>query len=171
MDRVLRWPEEIILPNRDIPLTEKTLLLIKPEGIMRGLIGEVISRIEKKGLNIAGIKLLKISKCQSEALYSMHKMKDFFPKLIDHMTSSPIIAMVIEGPNVVSMIRTMVGATDPQDAAPGTIRAEFALNKRQNIVHASDSSENAIREIFIFFKQEEIISYEKPTEIEFLIEK
>jgi nucleoside-diphosphate kinase len=152
-------------------LTEKTLLLIKPEGVMRGLIGEVIARLEKKGLNIAGIKLLKMSKSQSEALYSMHKTKDFFPKLLDHMTSSPIIAMVIEGPNVVSIIRAMIGATDPQDAAPGTIRAEFALNKTQNIVHASDSSENATREIYIFFNQEEIISYEKPTEIEFLIGK
>jgi nucleoside-diphosphate kinase len=87
------------------------------------------------------------------------------------MTSAPIIAIVIEGPNVVSVIRTMIGATDPQDAAPGTIRAEFALNKRQNIVHASDSSENAEREIYIFFKKEEIISYEKPTETEFLIER
>ncbi|WP_455370045.1 nucleoside-diphosphate kinase [[Eubacterium] cellulosolvens] len=147
---------------------EKTLLLIKPEGVMRGLIGEVIARLEKKGLNIAAIKLLKMSKSQSEALYSMHKTKDFFPKLIDHMTSSPIIAMVIEGPNVVNIARAMIGATDPKDAAPGTIRAEFALNKTQNIVHASDSSENATRETSIFFRQEEIISYEKPTEIEFL---
>jgi nucleoside-diphosphate kinase len=153
------------------PLMEKTLLLIKPEGIMRGLIGEVIARFERKGLNIAAIKLLKMSKSQSEALYSIHKNKDFFLKLIDHMTSAPIIAIVIEGPNVVSVIRTMIGATDPHDAAPGTIRAEFALNKRQNIVHASDSSENAEREIYIFFKKEEIISYEKPTETEFLIER
>ena len=150
---------------------EKTLLLIKPEGVMRGLIGEVITRIENKGLNIVGIKLIKMSKNQSEALYSMHKMKDFFPKLITHMTSSPIIAMVLEGPNVVSIIRTMIGATDPKDAAPGTIRAKFALNKTQNIVHASDSLENANKEISIFFKQEEIISYEKPTEIQFLIGK
>ena len=150
-------------------MTEKTLLLIKPEGVMRGLIGEVISRVEKKGLNIAGIKLVKMNKSQSEALYSLHKMKDFFPMLIDHMTLSPIIAMVIEGPNVVRIIRSMIGATDPKDSAPGTIRAEFALNKTQNIVHASDSSENATREISIFFKQEEIISYGKPTETEFLM--
>ncbi len=152
-------------------MTDKTLLLIKPEGVLRGLIGEVIARIEKKGLNIAGIKLIKMTKNQSESLYSMHKMKDFFPMLISHMTSSPIMAMVIEGPNVVNIIRTMIGSTDPKDASPGTIRAEFALNKTQNIVHASDSPENATREISIFFKQEEIISYEKPTETEFLMGK
>lgn len=152
-------------------MTEKTLLLIKPEGVMRGLIGKVITRIERKGLNITAIKLLKMSKNQGEAVYSIHRTKEFFPKLIDHMTSSPIIAMVIEGPNVVSIIRAMIGATDPQDAVPGTIRAEFALNKTQNIVHASDSSENATREIDIFFNQEEIVSYEKPTETEFLIGK
>ena len=152
-------------------MTEKTLLLIKPEGVMRGLIGEVIARVEKKGLNIAAIKLVKMTKSQSESLYSMHKTKDFFPILIDHMTSSPIIAMVIEGPNVLSIIRAIIGATDPKDASPGTIRAEFALNKTQNIVHASDSSENATREISIFFKQEEIISYEKPTETKFLMGK
>ena len=138
---------------------------------MRGLIGKVIERVEKKGLNIAGIKLVKMTKNQSESLYSMHMMKDFFPMLISHMTSSPIIAMVIEGPNVVNIIRAMIGSTDPKDASPGSIRAEFALNKTQNIVHASDSLENATREISIFFKKEEIISYEKPTETEFLMGK
>ena len=152
-------------------MTAKTLLLIKPEGVMLGLVGKVIARIERKGLNIAAIKLLKMSKNQGETLYSIHKTKEFFPKLIDHMTSSPIIAMVIEGPNVVSIIRAMIGATDPQEAVPGTIRAEFALNKTQNIVHASDGSENATREIDIFFNQEEIVSYKKPTETEFLTGK
>ncbi len=148
---------------------ERTLVLIKPEGVMRGLIGEIISRLERKGLNIAGLKLLMLSRSQGEALYSMHKTKDFFPVLLSHMTSGPIIAMVAEGPDAIGAVRRMIGATDPQEATPGSIRADFALNKTQNIVHAADSKENADREISIFFRPSEILSYDKPTETRYLL--
>ncbi len=148
---------------------ERTLVLVKPEGVMRGLIGEVISRVERKGLNIAAIKLLKISRTQAEDLYSMHKTKDFFSKLLNQITSTPIVVMVVEGPNAVRSVRRMVGATDPQEADPGSIRADFALNTTQNIVHAADSVNNAEREIRIFFEPHEILNYIKPTEAKFLL--
>jgi len=146
---------------------ERTLVLIKPEGVMRGLIGQVISRIERKGLNLAAIKLLRMSRDQAESLYSMHRTKDFYTKLLDHITSGPVIAMVIEGPSAVIAIRRIVGATNPQEADGGSIRADFALNTTQNIVHAADSAENATREIKIFFGQNEIVTYGKPTEMAF----
>ena len=148
---------------------ERTLVLIKPEGVMRGLIGEIISRLEKKGLNIAAMRLLVLSKSKGEALYSMHRTKNFFPILLGHMRSGPIIAMVVEGPDAINVVRGMIGATNPQEAAPGSIRADFALNKTQNIVHAADSKENADREISIFFEPSEILSYSKPTEARFLL--
>jgi nucleoside-diphosphate kinase len=147
---------------------ERTFLLVKPDGVMRGLIGEVASRLERKGLNIAALKILMISKSQSEALYSMHKEKGFYPRLIRHITSAPVAVMVIEGPNCIQAVRRMVGATNPQEAAPGSIRADFALNTTQNTVHAADSMENAEREIKIFFKPDEILSFSKPTETKFL---
>jgi len=148
---------------------ERTLVLIKPEGVMRGLIGEVISRIERKGLNVTAIKLLRMSKEQAETLYSMHKAKEFYLRLLNHMTSGPIIAMVVEGPNAVIAIRRIVGVTNPQEADVGSIRADFALNTTQNIAHAADSIENANREIKIFFEQNEIATYSKPTETAFLL--
>jgi nucleoside-diphosphate kinase len=148
---------------------ERTLVLIKPEGVMRGLIGEVISRIERKGLNLTAIKLLRMSKEQAETLYSMHKTKDFYLRLLNHMTYGPIIAMVVEGPNAVIAIRRIVGVTNPQEADVGSIRADFALNTTQNIVHAADSIENANLEIKIFFEQNEIATYSKPTETAFLL--
>jgi len=147
---------------------ERTFLLVKPDGVMRGLIGEVVTRLERKGLNIAALKILMVSKSQSEALYSMHQDKGFYPQLIRHITSAPVAVMVIEGPNCIQAVRRMVGATDPQEAAPGSIRADFALNTTQNIVHAADSMENAEREIQVFFKPDEILSYSKPTETKFL---
>lgn len=148
---------------------ERTLVLIKPDGVMRGLIGQVISRIERKGLNVTAIKLLRMSKDQAETLYSMHRTKDFYLRLLDHVTSGPIIAMVVEGPNAVIAIRRIVGVTNPQEADVGSIRADFALNTTQNIAHAADSIENATREIKIFFDQNEIATYSKPTETTFLL--
>ena len=148
---------------------ERTLVLIKPEGVARGLIGEVISRFERKGLNIAALKLLMLSKNQSESLYAMHRTKDFYSILLKHMMSAPIVAMVVEGPNAIMAVRRIVGATNPQEAAPGSIRADLALNVTQNIVHAADSMENAEREIKIFFSPDAMISYDKPTEKKFLL--
>ncbi|MBS7629423.1 nucleoside-diphosphate kinase [Candidatus Bathyarchaeota archaeon] len=147
---------------------ERTFVLIKPEGVMRGLIGEVISRFERKGLNVIALKILNISSRQAEDLYSVHRTKDFYKRLLEHIMSGPVVAMVIEGPNAVKAVRRLVGATNPQEADPGSIRAEFALNITQNIVHAADSLENASNEIKIFFEDNEILNYKKPTETQFL---
>ncbi|MEM2943046.1 MAG: nucleoside-diphosphate kinase [Candidatus Bathyarchaeia archaeon] len=140
---------------------ERTLLLVKPDGVMRGLIGEVISRIERKGLKIAGLKILTLTKEQAESLYSIHRTKEFYPRLIRHITSGPVAAVVIEGPDCVRAVRRVVGATNPQEATPGSIRGDLALNTTENVVHAADSVENAEYEIEILFKQYEM-NHSKP---------
>lgn len=150
---------------------EKTLLFVKPEGVMRGLIGEVVNRMERKGFNIIASKLLQMSRPQAEELYSPHKGKPFYEQLISHVTSGPIFAMVLMGPSSVSIVRKMTGATDPRTAEPGTIRGDFAMGITPNIVHAADSPESAQREIPIFFTQAEILSYEKPTEKEYVLQR
>jgi len=148
---------------------EHTLLLIKPDGVMRGLIGEVISRIERKGLLIAGIKLLDISRPQAETFYAVHRAKPFFGELVKHVTSGPILAMIVKGPKAISVTRRLIGETSPFEAEPGTIRGDFGINLTKNVVHASDSPENAEREIGFFFEEKEIIDYEKPTEKKFAL--
>lgn len=149
-------------------LTERTLVFLKPEAVMRGLMGKIISRIEIKGLIIAAMKLLQPTRKQAEKIYEVHKGKNFYEPLIDHVTSGPILAMVIEGPNVVSVLRNMIGKTNPIEAQPGTIRGDFALNVRKNMIHASDSLENAKKEIEILFREDEILEYRKPTEAQYM---
>lgn len=124
--------------------------------------GEILTRFERKGLLITAMKLLRLSKDQAERLYKMHKGKDFYESLVQHVTSGPVLAMIMEGPAAVSVVRSMIGRTDPAEAKPGTIRGDYALNVMENVVHASDSGENAEREINIFFKPEEIVRYEEP---------
>jgi len=136
---------------------------------MRGLIGEITARFEKKGLLITAMKLLWLSRDQAERLYQMHRGKEFYEKLVQHVTSGPVVAMVMEGPSAVSVVRSMIGKTDPTEAKPGTIRGDYALNVTKNVIHASDSPENAEREIKIFFKEGEIVRYEKPTESRYLL--
>ncbi len=138
---------------------ERTLVFLKPGAIMRGLMGEIITRIERKGLLITALKLVKLSRKKAEKLYEMHKNKHFFEILIEHVTSGPVLAMVIEGPNAISVMRNMGGKTNPFEAAPGTIRGDYALDVTKNVIHASDSPENAEREIRIFFEENEIIRY------------
>lgn len=150
-------------------MTEHTLVFLKPEAIMRGIMGEIISRIERKGFNITAMKLTQLTKNQAERLYEMHKGKNFFDALVQHVTSGPVLAMVVEGPKAVSVIRNMIGKTNPQEAQPGTIRGDYGLNVTKNVIHASDSPENAEREIKIFFSPQEILQYEKPTEKRFLL--
>jgi nucleoside-diphosphate kinase len=130
--------------------------------------GEIISRIERKGFNITAMKLTQLTTSQAEKLYEIHKGKSFYDTLIRHVTSGPVLAMVIEGPNAISLIRNMIGKTNPAEAQPGTIRADYALNVTKNVIHASDSPENAEREIKIFFSTKEILQYEKPTEKHYL---
>ncbi len=138
---------------------ERTLVLIKPDGVRRRLIGEIISRFEKKGLKIKALKMLWLTREKAEEFYSVHKGKPFFESLIEFMTSGPIIAMVLEGDKAISVVRLMIGPTDGREAPPGTIRGDYALSKSENVVHASDSPESAEREIRVIFSEEEIIDW------------
>jgi len=140
---------------------ERTFVMIKPDGVQRGLIGEAISRLEKKGLKIVAIKMLKIPKEMAEKHYEEHRNKPFFNSLISYITSGPVVAMVVEGKNAVKVVRKLVGATNPAEAEPGTIRGDFGLDLGRNIIHASDSLASAEREIRLFFKDDEILEYER----------
>lgn len=148
---------------------EQTFAFLKPESVMRGLIGEIVSRFERKGLTLVAARLIQMSEGQARKLYSMHDSKPFFQELVAHVTASPVFLMVWEGPNAVSVARNLVGATNPANAAPGTIRGDFALNVTPNAIHASDSIVNAKRELSIFFAPAEITKYSKPTEQKFLL--
>jgi len=148
---------------------EQTFSFLKPESVMRGLIGEIVSRFEKKGLVLLGAKLIQMSSQQAQRLYEVHKGKPFFQELVSHVTSGPVFVMVWEGPNAVSIVRGLVGATNPLNAAPGTVRGDFALSMTPNAIHAADSLENAKREMSIFFQTNEITKYSKPTEDQFLL--
>ncbi len=135
------------------------MVLIKPDGVRRRLIGEIISRFEKKGLKIKALKMLWLTREKAEEFYSVHKGKPFFESLIEFMTSGPIIAMVLEGDKAISVVRLMIGPTDGREAPPGTIRGDYALSKSENVVHASDRPESAEREIRVIFSEEEIIDW------------
>ncbi|MCD6323739.1 MAG: nucleoside-diphosphate kinase, partial [Desulfurococcales archaeon] len=126
---------------------EKTLLIVKPDGVRRGLVGEVISRVERKGLKIVKLRMLYPRKECIERLYDIHKGKPFYEELVSFMTSGPIVAMVVEGDEAVSVVRTLIGPTDGRKAPPGTIRGDFALSISYNVVHAADSAERAKYEI------------------------
>jgi len=149
--------------------TERTFSFLKPESVMRGLIGEIVSRFERKGLVLAAAKLILMSADQAEELYSIHREKPFFKELVSHVTSGPVFLMIWEGPNAVTVARNLVGATNPVAAAPGTVRGDYALSITPNAIHAADSVENARREMTIFFTEKEILSYSKPTERDFLL--
>lgn len=140
---------------------ERTYLMVKPDGVQRNLIGEIVSRFEKKGFQLVGAKLLTVSREMAETHYAEHKERPFFGELVDFITSGPVFAMVWEGDNVISIARQMMGATNPKDAQPGTIRGDFAAKLSMNVIHGSDSPESAAREIGIFFKEEELNNYEK----------
>jgi nucleoside-diphosphate kinase len=140
---------------------EKTFLMVKPDGVQRNLIGEIVSRFEKKGYQLVGAKLMQIPTELAEQHYGEHKERPFFGELVDFITSGPVFAMVWEGENVISTARLMMGATNPKESAPGTIRGDFAVTVGKNIIHGSDSPESAEREIGLFFKQEELVAYSK----------
>lgn len=135
---------------------ERTFVAIKPDAVQRGLIGEIIQRFEKKGFKIIGMKMIHVDLDLAERHYAEHKGKPFYDNLIQFITSGPIVAMVLQGVNVVSLVRNMMGATNPQDAAPGTIRSDFAQITERNVVHGSDSIGSAKREIALFFDESEI---------------
>jgi nucleoside-diphosphate kinase len=132
---------------------EQTLVLIKPGGVQRGLIGEITRRVEARSLKIIGLKLIRAERSIVEEHYSEHKGKGFYEEVVNYLTSGPIIAMAIQGPNAVKSIRTMMGATNPVDAAPGTIRGDLALSVEDNLTHSSSDPEAAQRELSLWFKE------------------
>ncbi len=140
---------------------ERSLVLVKPDGVQRGLTGEVISRLERRGLLLAGAKFMQVSRALAEEHYAIHKGKPFYEGLISYITSSPVMAMVWEGPNAIAAIRQTMGATRPLEAAPGTIRHDFALEVGRNLTHASDSPENGAKEAALWFKNDEIVSWRR----------
>ena len=144
--------------------TEQTLVLIKPDGVQRGLIGEIIARYERKGFKIVAMKLLQLPLVIAEALYAVHHGKPFYDVLIEFMTSAPIVALAIEGRNAIELVRILNGETDPKKSQPGSIRGDFSINITHNMVHASDSPKNAQRELDILFTAEERYKYHRADE-------
>ena len=143
---------------------EKTLVLVKPDGVQRGLVGKIISRLENKGFRLVALKLMIVSRKLAEEHYGEHVDKPFFGDLVRFITSSPIVAMAIEGENAVQVVRTTMGLTNPQEASPGTIRGDFALTIGMNLIHGSDSGESAVRELDLFFGPSEILEYSRDVE-------
>jgi len=140
---------------------EKTFVMIKPDAVQRGLAGEIISRFEKKGIKLVAMKLVSVSRELAEKHYGIHKGKPFFEPTVKYIISSPVVAMILEGDNVIGMVRTMMGKTDPQDAAMGTIRGDYGQFIGRNIVHGSDGPDTAEFEINLWFKPEEIAKYKR----------
>ncbi|WP_342387028.1 nucleoside-diphosphate kinase [Salinicoccus bachuensis] len=138
---------------------EKTFLMIKPDGVQRNLVGTIVERLENKGFKLAGAKLMQVSEDLAKTHYQEHQDKPFFGELVDFITSGPVFAMVLEGENVIETARLVVGSTNPQQAAPGTIRGDFGLTVGKNIIHGSDSTESAEREISLFFDDSEVLDY------------
>ena len=140
---------------------ETTFSMVKPDGVQRNLIGEVIKRFEQKGLKIRGLKLVQINRPLAERLYDVHKERPFFGELVDFIISGPVVVMVVEGPEAIKVVRSLLGATKSAEAAPGTIRGDFGITTGKNIVHASDEVNRAKYEMGLFFKPDELISYSK----------
>ncbi len=140
---------------------EKTFLMVKPDGVQRNLVGEIINRFESKGFKLVGAKLMNISNDLAETHYGEHKERPFFGELVQFITSGPVFAMVWEGENVIPIARDMMGKTNPLEAASGTIRGDFGMTVGKNIIHGSDSPESAEREINLFFNKDDVLSYSK----------
>ncbi|MCL6088989.1 MAG: nucleoside-diphosphate kinase [Candidatus Marsarchaeota archaeon] len=143
---------------------EQTLILLKPDALQRGLIGKVIARLEERGLQLVGLKMLKLDAKKCEEHYAHLVGKPFYPGLVSFMTSAPIVALVASGPEAVKVVRDMCGPTNARNAAPGTIRGDYSLSTQYNIIHASDSLETAQKEVARFFRAEELFSYERALE-------
>ena len=143
---------------------ERTLVLIKPDGVQRGLVGPILTRFEARGLKIVGMKLMQVPAELAQKHYAEHEGKGFYPGLITYITSGPVVALVLEGPNAVSAVRKTVGATKAWEADAGTIRADFALEVGRNLVHASDAPETGVREVALWFSDAEQTSWERATD-------
>ncbi|MBU0596239.1 nucleoside-diphosphate kinase [Candidatus Bipolaricaulota bacterium] len=139
---------------------QRTLVLCKPDAVQRGLVGRIIARFEDKGLKIAGLKMIRVDDALAAKHYAEHVEKSFYPELRGFVTSSPVVAMAVEGKNAVEVVRALMGVTNPQIAAPGTIRGDFGLNLTKNLVHGSDSLASAEREVALFFSEDELHDYD-----------
>ena len=142
-------------------MSQRTLILIKPDGVQRGLVGRIIARYEQRGLRIIGLKLVHVDRAHAETHYEAHRDRPFFPGLVDFITSSPLVAMAVEGTEAIAVCRGINGATRPHEAASGSIRGDFALETGMNLVHASDSPENAAAELALWFEDAELLDYER----------
>ncbi|HEY7350341.1 MAG TPA: nucleoside-diphosphate kinase [Ktedonobacterales bacterium] len=138
---------------------ERTLIIVKPDGVQRGLIGEVLGRFERRGLKLVGLKLMRISRDLAERHYSVHQGKPFYAGLVNYITSGPVVVGVLEGPRAVAVTRATVGATNPAEAAPGTIRGDLSIEIGFNLIHASDAPDTGVREVALFFQENELTSY------------
>ena len=143
---------------------ERTLVIIKPDAVQRGLVGQIITRFERRGLLLAGLKLIHIDESLAERHYAIHKGKPFYEPLIQYITSSPVVVLVLEGNDAIEIARRTMGATNPAEATPGTIRADFGLEIGRNLVHGSDGPDTAAIEVPLFFTEDEILSYERDTD-------
>jgi len=143
---------------------ERTLVLVKPDGVQRGLIGEIIGRLERRGLRLVAAKFMQVSQELAETHYAVHKGKPFYDGLIRYITSAPVMAMVWEGPNAIAAVRQTMGATRPTEAAPGTVRHDFALETGRNLTHASDLPENGEKEVALWFREEELVNWKRDTD-------
>jgi nucleoside-diphosphate kinase len=139
---------------------QRTLVLLKPDCVQRRLVGKVLRRFEQKGLRLVGLKLLQVGRDLAEKHYAVHKGKAFYDSLVKFVTSGPTVAVVLEGPEAVTVVRTLMGGTDGTKAAPGTIRGDFALSVQNNLVHGSDSPENAAAEVALWFRPDELVNYQ-----------
>ena len=144
-----------------MPGTERTLVLIKPDGVQRQLVGRILARYEERGLKLVGLKLVTVDRGLAERHYAAHREKPFFAGLVDFITSAPLVALALDGPNAIVVVRAINGATRPHEAAPGTVRGDFALETAQNIVHASDSPDAATEELGLWFGPGELLDYER----------
>ena len=140
---------------------EQTLVLVKPDGVQRGLVGEIIARLERRGLKLAGLKLMQVDEALARQHYAEHVERSFFPSLLQFITASPVVAMVWEANNAVALVRQTLGETNPANSPAGTIRGDFGIDIGRNLTHGSDSPESAEREVNLFFRPEEIISYDR----------
>jgi nucleoside-diphosphate kinase len=144
-----------------MPPSERTLILVKPDGVQRQIVGRILARYEERGLKLVGLKLVHIDRQLAEQHYAAHREKPFFAGLVDFIVSGPLVAVAVDGPNAIAVVRALNGATRPHEAAPGTIRGDFALETGQNIVHASDSADSAASELALWFRPEELLDYER----------
>jgi len=140
---------------------DQTLVILKPDAVQRGLVGQIISRFELRGLKIVAMKMLQLSPELAEKHYAVHCGKDFYPPLVEYITSAPVVVMVMAGPSAIEVVRKMMGATDSRQADPGTIRGDWSLSKQANLVHGSDSPQTAATEIALFFRPDELLNYDR----------